>query len=406
MFREHPTATRTDWVVDGCLAALLTSLTCAPHALIMLLEEPYSAYYGNPVLVLLTCLGMTIPLILRRHYPLLMLSAIALSAMAQVCVTQTPTLSLIVIPLAVYSVARWVDGEPARIALWWGVVGATLGPLRWVLAVGPFYAGRMILLIFTAVVCFGCVVTPYAVGRRIREQSEADIAWRRTQLERQRITLLTQEQRVRVAEANARQEIARELHDIVAHSLSVMIVQAEGGKAIAIKKPEAAAAVLGTIAETGREALDEARRIVGVLRSNNQNMGSADFGPAPTLADIPDLVARTGDRIHLAISGTQPILPSTLELTAYRVIQEALTNFLKHAGPRAHAWVNVTYQQQLIDIYIRDDGAGAAIRSDGLGNGLRGMEERVTAMGGTLAANPLSEGGFAVHVLLPVTGKR
>jgi DNA-binding NarL/FixJ family response regulator len=127
--------------------------------------------------------------------------------------------------------------------------------------------------------------------------------------------------------------IARELHDIVAHSLSVMIVQAEGGRAAATRKPEVAAEALDTIAETGREALHEMRRIVGVLRAG-PNEEPASYAPAPTLEEIPDMVARTSDRITLVVQGNPQPVSQALALTAYRVTQEALTNFLKHAGLR------------------------------------------------------------------------
>lgn len=400
ILRPHPAATPQDWIVDAAITGLLAAVTCGPHLAMALIGGYYGAYYGNPVVVFVTCLALVTPLVLRRHYPVLMIWLMGMAALMQTLVTATPTMSLVVIPIAVYSIARWVPGDEARHALWWGLFGSVIGPARWTLAVGPFYAGRMILLIFAAIVCFGCVVTPYAVGRRVREQAEADASWRRAQLERQKMSLAAQEQRVRLAEIDARQDIARELHDIVAHSLSVIIVQAEGGKALAAKKPEAAAQVLDTIAETGREALAEARRIVAVLR---QDAGAADWGPAPTLDDIADLVARTGERIDFTESGERPSVSSAVALTAYRVVQEGLTNVLKHAGPTARAWVALESSPDRLVVTVTDDGAGAAVRSDGRGNGLRGMRERVDAMGGTLEAGPREDGGFRVRAVLPAT---
>jgi signal transduction histidine kinase len=181
-----------------------------------------------------------------------------------------------------------------------------------------------------------------------------------------------------------------------------MIVQAEGGKAMAAKKPEAAVTALTTIAEAGREALTEMRRIVGVLRAGPQGEDTPDYAPAPKLADIPDLVARTTDRAKLEITGVAPPGSETLQLTVYRVVQEALTNFLKHAGPDAHATVSLQYQPTSIAFDISDDGAGEAAATDNPGHGLKGMQERVVSMGGWVTTRPLTQGGFQVRGVIPL----
>ena len=132
---------------------------------------------------------------------------------------------------------------------------------------------------------------------------------------------------------------------------------------------------------------------------------SPRFGPAPTLSQIPELVAAADDRISLDIAGETPIVPESLGLTAYRIVQEATTNFLKHAGPTATATVSVRYLADEIDIVVRDDGIGALSNCDGRGSGLAGMRERVAAMGGTLHAGPRAGGGYEVKAQLPMPSR-
>ena len=158
--------------------------------------------------------------------------------------------------------------------------------------------------------------------------------------------------------------------------------------------------MLDTIAETGREALLEMRRIVGVLRQDTD----AEFSPSPGLIEIPDLVEKSGAKVELRVTGAEPVVSQTLGLVVYRVVQEALTNVLKHAGPSAHATVDLTYSPTAIHVEILDDGYGDAVQGDGRGHGLQGMRERVTSMGGQLSAGPRKEGGFCVIANLPVQG--
>ena len=140
------------------------------------------------------------------------------------------------------------------------------------------------------------------------------------------------------------------------------------------------------------------RRIVGVLRQDT----NAEFSPSPGLAEIPDLVEKSGVKVELRVTGEEPVVSQTLGLVVYRVVQEALTNVLKHAGPSAHATVTLTYSPTAIHVEILDDGYGAAVQGDGRGHGLEGMRERVTSMGGRLEASPRPEAGFRVHAVLPV----
>lgn len=386
-----PGATQRDWVADGILAVSLTLLSIVPYAVL---------HETAPVLPLIAFVSaaMTLPLILRRHAPLLMLALVTLGGCWQLLLISGPTVSLIAIPIVAYSVARWVPGHAARLVIVVGAIGSVLGPLWWFQ--GTAANPTSDFLFWGA--CLGAVLTPYAIGRRAREVADARSTQVRAAEERYRLLLAEREQQARLSEASTRTMIARELHDIVAHSLSVMIVQAEGGRAAANRKPEAAAEALDTIAETGREALHEMRRIVGVLRAGPDE-GPATYAPAPTLEEIPDMVGRTSDRIHLEIEGSpQPVSPA-LALTVFRVTQEALTNFLKHAGPEATALARLTYSATCIIVEVVDNGSGVEDPTDGGGNGLRGMYERVSSMGGTLAAGPRPDGpGFRVRAVLPV----
>lgn len=395
-----PGATKHDWPIDIGITVALMGLTVLPYVL----AGPDSNWDGSLdtgrwFAILGSSTLMIGVLVIRRHSPLLAMAGITIGGLMQLAAATGPTGALVSIPIVSYAVARFVPGRTARVVLYIGLFASIAGPVQWIgLAGGPV---RLVYIIIIAVLCFGVVMTPYAMGRRVRESADAREQQRRAAEERLQRDLAEREQRLRMAEVNVRNQIARELHDIVAHSLSVMIVQAEGGRALARKQPEAAAESLDVIAETGREALTEMRRIVGVLRSGGGDPEPVTYAPAPGLREIPELVRRTTNRAHLTISGVVPEVPQTMGLTAYRTVQEALTNFLKHAGPDATATVAIKYLPGRILLEIADNGIGAAAPSDGMGNGLKGMAERVQAMGGSAFAGAHPEGGFVVRAVLP-----
>lgn len=387
-------ATRQDWALDIALATALALLTV----------PSYWGTEANSTLALLSSLLLVGPLILRRHAPLVAMLLALLGATLQLLVATLPLPSLVAIPILAYSVARWVPGPAARVVVVIGAAGAVLGPWRWVITdITRVSLREAVWFVLAWFVCMGLVVTPYAIGRRVREETEAHASLAASAEERYRALIVEREQQARIGEARARTQIARELHDIVAHSLSVMIVQAEGGRAMAQKRPEAATEALTTIAETGREALGEMRRILGVLRSE-PDVDQTDFAPAPRLQDIPELVSRASDRFSLTTNGSPPRVSPALELTVYRVVQEALTNVLKHAGPNARAAVTLTYAPREIIIDVLDDGNAEPAADHTPGHGLRGMQERVSSMGGRMVARPRPSGGFQVTVVLPATG--
>ena len=215
--------------------------------------------------------------------------------------------------------------------------------------------------------------------------------------------LREREQRTALAVADERARIAREMHDVVAHSLSVIIAQADGGRFVASQKPEKAAEVLGTIGETGRAALADMRSLLGVLRQEDET----SFGPQPGPEMLPELTGRVsaaGLPVELEVDGALDDLPQALGLSLFRLVQEALTNVLKHAGPGSTAAVRIHRGTQELTVEVLDDGQGTDPSSDGQGHGLTGMQERMAVFGGTLQAGPLPSRGFRVRAVVPLTG--
>ena len=203
------------------------------------------------------------------------------------------------------------------------------------------------------------------------------------------------------AVAEERTRIARELHDVVAHSMSVMVVQAGAARRVLDSDPERAGDALTAIEATGRESLDEMRRILGVLRSDDE---VAELAPAPTLDDFGRLIEhceKAGLPVDITVEGDSQPLPPSLEVSAYRVVQEGLTNTLKHAGP-ATAEVRLVYSPGQLEVRVSDDGRGASAIATGAGQGIVGMRERVEAFGGTLRAGPRTGGGYQVSAAFPI----
>ena len=213
------------------------------------------------------------------------------------------------------------------------------------------------------------------------------------------------EARAREAVAAERGRIARELHDVVAHSVSVMVVQAGAAEEIVEDDPKLVRETLQAIRETGSEALAEMRRLIGVVRRDGDELALA---PQPGLARLGAIVEQaraTGLEVSLRIEGQARPLPPGLDLAAYRIVQEALTNTRKHADARA-ADVRIRYAAEALELEIVDDGRGGSPDKSGGGHGLVGMRERVSLYGGRLEAGPRVDGGFRVHAELPLGAAR
>ncbi|MYS86453.1 sensor histidine kinase [Embleya scabrispora] len=242
-------------------------------------------------------------------------------------------------------------------------------------------------------------IPAWAFGALLRTRREYAAALRR-QAERQ-----GRERAERQAAADAAEErlrIARELHDVVAHSMSLITVQAGVAHFVGAERPEEALRALGSIEATGRTALREMRRLLGILREGSDTPHSAELAPAPTLAAVDTLVsdaAAAGLRVELIVHGERRELPVGVEHAAYRIIQEALTNVVRHADTD-HCRVELRYTHGEIEVAIADSGSGGGAAVPG--HGLVGMRERVAAYGGEFDAGPLPERGFRVSARVPI----
>jgi signal transduction histidine kinase len=221
--------------------------------------------------------------------------------------------------------------------------------------------------------------------------------------ERARRIALANESEATRAVAEERQRIARELHDVIAHSVSVMTVQAGAVRRLLLPEQERERQALETVEATGRQALTEMRRLVGLLREQG---AMPEFAPQPSMKTLDVLVGtvrEAGLPVELAVEGEPRDLPPGIDLSAYRVVQEALTNALKYAGP-ARAWVTVRWREQELELEIANDGRSATSEGDGGGHGLAGMSERVSLYGGSIETGVRGGGGFVVTAHLPFEG--
>jgi signal transduction histidine kinase len=360
--------------------------------------------------------------VFRRRLPLLMLVAGTVSAGVHMAVVALPTVIDLGVLVLLYTVAAHgsrVVSLPALGGLlllitgwsaWYALDGRPVPGLPSTVVqvgdrLGPPAAGAGDVTTVrrdassnswnTVSVLGLAVVAVWLVGSGVRNRrAYLDQLHARAQdLERER------DQQAALATAAERGRISREMHDVVAHGLSVMVIQAQGGAAALDNQPADTRAALDAIVKTGRDSLADMRRVLGA-------MGEVDstWRPSPGLAQLPALLAqvrRTGTPVRLRIDGAPVALPSAVDLSAYRVAQEALTNTMKHADSGASVDVFLTYGDAEIRIEVSDDGQASGA-NDGGGNGLRGMHERVKLLGGRLSAGPGPHGGFTVRATLPI----
>ena len=334
------------------------------------------------------------PLLWRRRHPWPVFLAVAAVSAVQAVVVDIPVAGQLAFPIALYSVARWAPRWQGVTALVVGGCAALVASYTWVRGLGAEYVTWANMAPY--VVTIAAIVTAaWALGfaGQQRERYVAALVERAEQAERMA------EREVELAARDERSRIAREMHDVVAHGLSVIVVQADGARYAAAKDPAVAVGTLETVAATGREALTEMRRLLGLLRA-----GDTGVRPLPGLADLRHLVAdaeAAGTRIEADLPEELPEVSDGVGLATYRIVQEALTNVRKHAGPDVTVRLRVAVGRD-VEIDVRDDGHGAAASSDGRGLGLPGMRERATLHGGTLDAGPAPGGGFVVSARIPV----
>ncbi|MDX3062243.1 MULTISPECIES: sensor histidine kinase [Streptomyces] len=340
---------------------------------------------------------------LRRRAPEKMLLLTILTGVVQLLIGVEPGAANFAMLVITYTVAMAGERWASRLALGCSLCAATLAQLRWPEETS---SGSWMQSVFVVVVLTVPFVLAWVLGdsMRTRRAYLSQLEERAARLERER------EAQSKVAVAAERARIARELHDVVAHNVSVMVVQADGAAYVLDASPDQARQALETISSTGRQALAEMRRLLGVLRTGDTRE-TGEYVPQPDVEQIEDLVdqvRQTGLAVDFKIEGTPRPLPTGVELTAYRIVQEALTNTRKHGGPDAGASVRLVYFDDGLGLLVEDDGRGAAHElyedggADGAGHGMIGMRERVGMVGGTLDAGPRPGGGFRISALLPL----
>src|SRR5580704_640648 len=381
--RRHPV------LVDSALAGVLLLFGVA-----QLVQGPRAEI---PSLLLLV-----VPVAVRRRAPITAFGIAAVGGAIQVA-TARPSAADVAVIVLLYTVAAYRPRRASIMALLVCLVGSTVAVMQWgptqASAGGPssLPASQLLLrLVFSAFVFGGIELAVWILGdsMRYRRGYYAALEDRAARLEAER------DAQAKIAAAAERARIARELHDVVAHHVSVMVVQADGAGYALRTDPDRAAAALQAIAGTGRQALTEMRRLLGILRSADEQ---ATLAPVPGLGELRELLDQAraaGLEVSYTLRGNPRELPEGAELAAYRVVQESLTNTRKHAGLAASAAVTLQYEPEGLTIEVIDDGLGTPADDTG-GHGLAFMRERIAMYGGTVTAGPLPGGGFGVTARLP-----
>jgi signal transduction histidine kinase len=366
-------------VVDGLLAATILAISLFAATLG---PNPQGGRRDPDALAFILIVIACVPLMFRRRAPLAVLWTVSAPAVAYAALGYPDNL-VVPLVLAGYTAA---SREPRDRVL------ALVAPPALVAGIAMQLAAQTGFNWLEVVggVTFS-VAIPIAVGRMVFNRR------RRVREDRERMA------HDAVVEERAR--IARELHDVVAHAMSVMVVQAGAARTVVERDPGQATLALRRIEETGRSGMAEMRRLIGVLKADDQD---AELMPQPGLGQLDqllDTVRSAGLPVEVVVEGTSRPLPPGVDLTAYRIVQEGLTNVLKHAGS-AHARVTVRYDDAAIAVEVADDGRGVLTDpADGSGHGLLGMRERVAVFDGTLETGARPGGGFVLRARIPLIGE-
>jgi signal transduction histidine kinase len=379
--QRHPTH------VDGVVAACLVLFGLA------------SVFTRDPGWWLFAPIVIGAPIAVRRKYPTEVFWTIIGIGAFEVFTPAFISPSGLAVPIALYSLAACRPRRQSLTALAVCVVGALVATIR--INLGTAH-NQILVYGFLVGLLSSPMVIAWIAGdsMQYRRSYYVDLEEKARRLERER------DQQAQIAAATERARIARELHDVVAHNVSVMVVQAEGAAYAMDTSPEATRKALGAIADTGRSALAEMRRLLGVLRAQD---GEADRAPQPGIDQLEDLleqVKSTGVMVEFTVEGVPVELPQGVALAAYRIVQESLTNARKHGGATVKARVAMHYSEHELRLAVQDNGHGADAPTDGQGNGLTGMRERVAMFGGEFSAGPMLTGGFRVEAALPYESVR
>ncbi|WP_280338529.1 sensor histidine kinase [Nocardia neocaledoniensis] len=343
--------------------------------------------------------ALLVPLAWRRRWPAGTAAVVAMVAFVQWATLQATTGALpadVAVPLAVYTLAAYAERWASRAGLVVGLAGAVLAGWSWPQLPMPVSAHVLVGVSFA-----GAVVAAWFGGawQRARRGEFEALARQTALLERE------QEQRTRLAVLSERNRIARDIHDILAHSLAVIVAQADGGRYAAPAEPRRAVEALAAIGEQGRTALTETRRAIGVLREDDRP--EPDSAPAPGISDLIRLTGDLNDAglpVDLTIDLAGEPVDTGVGLVVYRLVQEGLTNIVKHAGTGVRAQVSVCVEDAGLHVSVQDDGCGEP-RSGPAGYGLIGMRERISAYGGDMELRRRPDGaGHLLHARIPLAG--
>ena len=343
---------------------------------------------GPKVVFIIASLLWTLPLLLRRRFPFA--APVFTFAVQAAASAADPALGVETTGLVALLLSFWVVGAENERGQ--AIAGAAIGFAS--IAVVAELDVRVGLENSVWGVILGSVVCLIAYALQQRAKRAAELEERASRLEREL------EERAHAEVLAERTRIARDLHDLVAHSVSLMTVQAGAARLLLPDDPARARESLRSVEETGREALADLRRLFGIVRSEE---GDAALTPQPGLARLDALLEQSrtaGLPVEVAIEGKRRMLSPGVDLTAYRIVQEALTNVLKHAGP-ARAQVTIRYGREVLDLEITNDGRRTR-NGEGTGHGLVGMRERVALYGGEFEAGPRRQDGYAVRARLPI----
>jgi signal transduction histidine kinase len=378
------------WVTDAAIAAGMAAAALVD--LFTVSSETIDALDYRPVdsWAIILVLAITLPLVARRTYPTTVLVIVSTAWVLERLANYPSTISVFALLFAFHAVGSELPRHRSRIVGWSGVAALVLFTLAGYLSgYGVGFGTVLVMVVFTTF--------PLLLGQEIHERrrSQEELAEHAAGLERDR------EQQAREAVLSERTRIARELHDVVAHQMTVATVQAAAARRLLDRDPARSLEAIAAAEQAGHDGLTEMRRLLGVLRTED----AAQREPQPGLGQLDGLVGQmsgAGLGTKLEIEGEARPLPAGVDLNAYRIVQESLTNALRHGGPAAVATVRLMFAAEAVYLEIEDTGRGiTAIGSTGAGHGLIGMRERAALLGGELEAAPLRGGGYRVTARLP-----